>query len=88
MRVVWKYQFAVNDEVRLLLPESHQIVHVETQQAIPTLWVLVDPDSPDSMRTFYVRGTGHPVEDGLEHVGTFISGSFVWHVFTKPEVQR
>lgn len=83
MRTVYKYPFVVADEFELLLPQGAEILHVAVQNHKPQLWALVDTDRPGETRRFAVRGTGHPVEDDLRHLGSFLlyDDTFVGHLF-------
>lgn len=78
---VFKYPFDVNDDVIIEMPEKAQVLKVDVQQGVPTLWALVDPEASVIPHHFYMRGTGHPVPDDVEHVGSFCHGPFVWHLF-------
>jgi hypothetical protein len=88
---VWKFEIQIADEFKLTMPKGAKPLHVGVQQVNkwnaqyeqPCLWVLVDPDAETEKRTFYMRGTGHSVKPGLEHVGSFIvgGGTFVGHLF-------
>lgn len=81
---IWKYQFAVEDEVVLRMPRGATVLSVQTQDGRPCLWALVDPQKPTVDRRFELYGTGHPVQ-GLvgKHVGTFQmhGGALVFHMF-------
>lgn len=85
MRTIWKFQFPVEDEFTLDMPEGAQVLHVREQNMKPCLWALVNPDNPAEERHFKLRGTGHPIheENPLKYLGTFflIDGGFVGHVF-------
>ena len=67
------------------IPSPMQVLHVDVQDGIPTLWCLVDDESPIvTTKKFHVVGTGKPIEfnTGLaDHVGTFREGPYVWHLF-------
>ena len=81
MKAVWKFPFDIEDTAWLDIQEGAEILHVEMQGVIPTVWALVDLDQPVVGRCLKIRGTGHEVEDGLRHLATFQQGPFVWHVF-------
>lgn len=88
---VWKFPIEVTDEFTIDMPIGAKVLHIEAQRVSqhdaqyeqPCLWALVSPDAPTSPRTFYVHGTGHPVRDDGEYLGSFqlYGGSFVGHVF-------
>lgn len=79
---VYKYPFAVDDDVVIQMPRGAKVLHVAAQGDQPTLWALVDPAQPMHPYRFLMRGTGHPVPDNVgPHVGSFFHGPFVWHLF-------
>lgn len=82
MKVVHKFPMAAP----LMTIPAGEIVHVAAQRPTddwPTVWMLRDPDDTALMQTVEIRGTGHPVEDNLTHVGSAVcaEGYLVWHVF-------
>lgn len=81
MKTVWK--FPIGNQV--VMPKGAQIVHVAEQDGtvgpVVTMWALVDPEAPAETRRFAELGTGHEIPDEHEHVGTWQSGPFVWHLF-------
>ncbi len=85
MRTVFKYEFSITDEVEIAMPLGAVVLHVGQQgigQTRICLWAEVDTQQPDETRTFYVRGTGHPLpEADVAHVGSIVGNPFVWHVF-------
>jgi hypothetical protein len=85
VRAVWKYPVMVADEFTVTMPETHTVVHVALQGAQAQMWVEVDTDSETWPTTFHVEGTGHPIKSDSIHVGSWIEGPFVWHLY---EVQR
>jgi hypothetical protein len=84
---VWKYPLAVTDEddFKIEMKKGAQILHLDTQQGMPCLWALVDPNAPVEGRYFHIAGTGHPIEgyEFMKHIGSFMlyGGSLVFHVF-------
>lgn len=85
MNSVWKYSLILQGINDLELPAGAKVLHVDEQDGIPQMWVLVDPESKaKEHRQFEIRGTGHPVSEHRAYIGTWQSGSFVWHLFEKP----
>ena len=59
------------------------VLHVGCQDAVVVaVWTLED-GSADHSRTVRVFGTGYPLPNGVEHVGTAVAvgGRLVWHLF-------
>ena len=86
MRTIWKYPLnlmAGNPVLTVTSSKNAAPRMVGMQGDQPTLWMEVEPDAPsDYYHYFYIRGTGHEVPDFLnEHVGSFIQGPYVWHVY-------
>ena len=83
MKSVWKYSLFMGPS-KLELPVGAQVLHVDEQDGIPQIWVLVDTEAPKETRHFEVRGTGHAVEEQRAYIGTWQSPPYVWHLFEKP----
>ncbi len=82
MSTVYKYPFQVDDDVRIDMPIGAEILLIETQNGVPTIWAQVNPKATYVTRRFRVVGTGHPFEsDRVKHVGSFQQPPFVWHLY-------
>lgn len=82
MSVVWKFPLSNSASQTLLnMPEGAVVLHFGLQADVPTIWAGCNPDADPVTRSFQIFGTGHPIPDGAEYVGTFTAGPFVWHVF-------
>ena len=85
MRTVHKYLVPVRDGFGLDLPLGATILDVQAQGELVCLWALVETDNDMERRSFILRGTGHPIQDGMElvHAGTFQigGGALVFHLF-------
>lgn len=82
MRRIWKYPFNIVGRVELELPVGGRVVHVGLDPlGIPCIWVdFVNEEK--ATRSFFIVGTGHPLPDRhVEHRGSFIESSFVWHLY-------
>lgn len=88
-RAVWKFAM---DAPTLTQPmgEKSRVVCVANQDNTPTLWVEVNLEEMNEMksaavsRTFQLYGTGHPIRDDNQvYVGTAhgIDGWMVLHVY-------
>ena len=82
---IWKYAIQVEDSFAIEMPESGEVLTVQTQQGWPCIWVVVDPAKPKTKRRFFVRGTGHEMglAESASYVGTFQmdSGALIFHLF-------
>ena len=82
MKVVWKFALGMGLNV-ITVPVGAKIVHIEMQDGFPQLWAEIsDPSSSHvEVRQFEIFGTGHPIPDKAQHVGTFLDPPYVWHVY-------
>ena len=84
---IWKYELKIKDTQSIEMPKGSEILTVQTQQGIPCLWALVDPESESEIRTIELFGTGHPIyyDMGISrnYIGTFQmeEGRIVFHAF-------
>lgn len=87
MKRVYKYPLEVNDEVSVYMPKGARVLSVQVQDGRPCLWAECNPDGESVLRTFLIRGTGHPIDDEIEkeYIGTIqmCEGLIVFHVFEK-----
>lgn len=93
MTQIWKYPLTPPTEgnlIELEMPVGAHVLDAQVQRHIPVMWAAVDPEEPKEKRTFYIAGTGHPIEDvhktKLLYIATFqlndaFRGSMVFHVF-------
>lgn len=81
VRAIWKYDLDVADQ-RVAIPEGAEILQVQMQRGVITLWAIVDPHAPKTPRRFRIIGTGQGFDPtGLDYLGTVQVGLLVWHVF-------
>lgn len=84
---IWKFQLETVDGQTLKMPKGANIFTVQTQNEIPCLWALVDPDADKEERIIEIFGTGHPINDEIDriYIGTYqlMKGSFIGHVFER-----
>ena len=87
MITIWKFPFAMEDEVEVQMPSRAEILTVSMQGSTPCVWARVHADAELRPRLLAVRGTGHSC-DGLyrsNYVGTLFWASLVFHVFDRGE---
>lgn len=87
MTKVYKFPLEISDEKKVLMPEGAKVLTVQVQKGKPCLWAECNPDGEPVLRTFLIRGTGHPIDDEIEkeYIGTIqmCEGSIIFHVFEK-----
>lgn len=84
MKVIYKYPLEIQDIQRVELPENFKILSIQRQNAVPCLWVLVDPEESLMTIDIHLYGTGHPIKfTHLNFIETFQShgGALVYHAF-------
>ena len=80
MKTIYKYTLDSKD-CTLHLPKGAEILTIQLQNGIPTLWALVNPMTVTEERHICIVGTGWQVEDNMKYITTYMDGYFVWHVF-------
>lgn len=84
MKTVYKYPLAIRDRQEIKMPGKPVLLNVGLDpQDDLCVWALVNPEHENKPMTFFVHGTGHPVDsDAYIWLGTVRQGPFMWHVFT------
>lgn len=85
-RSIYKYPLTDTEAQVIEMPVGAKIVSVGQQEGKITLWADVESDSESAERRIFIIGTGWPVPEYLEYVGTTTRGLFVWHIFQEPYV--
>lgn len=67
----------------MFLPEEADILTVQVQQGIPTLWALVDLQNELEYRMIRVVNVGEEVKENMKYINTFTEGLFDWDVYEK-----
>lgn len=89
--VIWKYQVregvSRRDQVAYTfdIPSGAQILCVQMQDDMPTIWAMVNPADRKVRRRFVLVDTGDEFDaNGLVYIGTVQdSRGYVTHVFEK-----
>lgn len=87
MRTIWKFPLYLTDEQIVSMPSGAEILTVQLQGNVLTVWAVVNSEKSLEEKAFYIRGTGHAFEDWLStkhYIGTVQLVGLVWHVFTRP----
>ena len=80
-RRIWKYPLPHISSHDMRMPSGAELVHVEVQHDVITIWAIVDPAAPLADRRIEVYGTNHDIAPEHIYVGSLQHGPFVWHVF-------
>lgn len=87
MKRIWKYKIPLNREIKLFIPKGGEIISVkfryENDECFFNIWVIIDPDKEEEVRSFRVIVTGQISDfDGLKHLCTGVDNQgFVFHLF-------
>jgi acetyl esterase/lipase len=85
-KTIWKFPLEITDSQIIIVPACAEILTIQIQKGIPTLWCMVDPTEQKTDKLIIIcHGTGHifPDPDELLYISTVQQESFVWHFFTK-----
>ncbi len=87
-KIIYKYPLEVTDVQNISLPVGAEILTIQTQNEIPCLWALVDPNGIEKeSKTIEIFGTGHPVGYDMgvsrKYISTFQlrDGQLIFHAF-------
>lgn len=87
---VFKYEVPITDQFVIDMPEGGEILDVQVQRGVPSIWALVNDSEKVVERKFRLVGTGHPIitECPMIYVGTFQieGGNLVFHLFDQGEL--
>jgi hypothetical protein len=83
MKTVWKFPLRIADHQVVEMPAGAHVVHVGLDPGgQPSIWATVDTTKAIIGHAMFVIGTGQQIPDGdNRHIGSFVDGSFVWHVW-------
>ncbi len=86
-KTIWKFELETTDNQEIEMPIGSEILTIQTQNVIPCIWALIDPNADKEVRRFEIYGTGHPIHCDIgvkrNYIGTYqlYNGSLVYHVF-------
>jgi hypothetical protein len=84
-RTIYKYPFSIESMFELSLPFGAMVIHAGLDPAgQPCLWAEFDKakSSVKEIRPFFCVGTGQSLNPMANaHIGSFVQGPFVWHIY-------
>jgi hypothetical protein len=84
---IWKFPLVQGRTNHIEMPVGAEILTVQVQDIVPSIWALVDPNAEKEVRSFNTFGTGHPIEEDIarKYIGTYQlgGGELVFHVFER-----
>lgn len=83
MKTIYKYPIEITDEQEIQIPFGATVIHAGLDpQGTPCVWAMVETRNSPEPVSIFVVGTGNSLPFVPEsHVGSFVQGQFVWHVF-------
>lgn len=80
---IWKFPLNITDVQQITVPGGSEFLSVQVQRGIPCIWALVDSTQPKRQVEIRIYGTGHPIDQIGQFIGTFQvqGGALVFHVF-------
>lgn len=88
-RTIFKYILGLIDIQNVELPVGAEILSVQTQNDLPCLWALVNPEWKKETVRIEIFGTGNPIPNidngSRKFISTFqmYNGRLVYHVFKR-----
>jgi len=86
MKKIFKYRLKNElSEENIMLPDGFEILTIQKQDDILSLWAIVDDTALEIPVIVYTYGTGWeiPSDHNGRYITTLQSGRYVWHYFYK-----
>ena len=86
-KTIWKYTLPRDGASIDIYEHIVEVLHIDAQNGVPTLWAIVNPDKPRGRVTEVVAwGTGWPLPDDVyqecAYWGSCEDGyGYIWHYF-------
>ena len=80
MRTVHRFALDVGHN-RIHVPDRAEVIHVGEQGGALHCWVDLDTLAAKVPRVIEVLTTGDSIPVPAAHLGTVVSGGFVWHAY-------
>ena len=89
MKTIWKYPITEDSYQEIQMPLDAEILCVQLQRNIPTLWALVETENfKKSLARFdiltYYTGD-RQINEKAKYIGTYQLAGLVYHVFVKQQ---
>ena len=85
MKKIHKYKLGIGGYTSIYTDRFKEILHVANQpEEGPQMWALIDEN--ERLKTFEIQsiGTGWPIPEGFEFIGTVVEDNgYVWHYFMR-----
>lgn len=86
MRTIYKYTIGLEErwvvEIRKAKGTIPQILYVGLDpQKTPCLWIELEPGSEIELLEIFIYAAGQCIDENRKYIGSFIQGSYVWHIY-------
>ena len=84
---IWKYPLSITDIQNINIPSRHRILSagIDPENNV-CVWALVASNDAKENVEIRIFGTGTPVDEFGEFIGSVRDGVAIWHIFTGPGI--
>ena len=83
---IWKYPLSLEPMQLVSLPLGSEILTIQLQRGVPTLWVKVDPDKINYSMRIFCEGTDFRFDHYSRYIATVqLDDGTVWHYFVEQD---
>ena len=80
MKTIYKYEVA-GQVTEHTMPAGAKVLTFQAQGDSLFFWAEVDTDAAVESRVFRIAGTGMPIDETHQYIGTAQVPPFVWHLY-------
>ena len=83
MKAIWKFPLSVVDGIQSRnIPIGSSFCHAGNDPRGPgvAVWFAVDSAMGEELKNFMVVGTGHPLPEHSQYLGSAAQNGFIWHI--------
>ena len=85
MKTIWKYSITDRPCQEIEVPLNAEILCVQLQDNIPTLWALVETEEPKRIFDILTYYTGDCwIDKKGQYIGSYQLAGCLYHVFVRP----
>lgn len=85
--VVYKYPLRSMDDT-INVPDGAVVLVGRDASNSVCVWIQhADRNGLRRDRRVYIAGTGHDIPQPANHLGSFVDGQYVWHIYS-PDLER
>jgi len=88
VKTIWKYELPTPTTVLHVPSAFFDPIRVAMQKDVICVWCEVVPsEDPNQRVTFKVYGTGEPIPNGSEYIGSVTMNSYEWHLYMENVIE-